>query len=178
MKKERIGQLLDLIGIPVLIAVLGLILLFNPDSATALFAKVLGWILVIGGAGKAISMAGKPSGTKGLIGAAICIILGVVLLTRPLLIAEGGGRIVGILLVARGSNDLRKSSFQQAKVLAIVTMVVGAVLILTPLSLTRTLMRLAGVVVAVIGIVNIVEKLQEMKLLEAGSDSNIIDADE
>lgn len=178
MKKERIGQLLDLVGIPVLVTVLGLILLFNPDSAAALVAKIIGWILVIGGAGKAISMAGKSSGARGWAGAAICIILGVVLLKRPLWMAESCGRILGILLVARGFHDLRKSNFQKAKVLAVVTMVAGAVLILTPLSLTRTLMRLAGMVVAVIGAINIVEKLQEMKLLEAGGDPNIIDADE
>lgn len=178
MKKERLGQLLNLIGIPALATVLGLILLFNPDSATALAAKIVGWLLVIGGAGKAISMAGKPVRTTSWIAPAICVILGVVILRYPMLLAEGIGRFLGVLLVGKGASDLRHSNFQKAKVLAIITIVVGAVLILTPLSLTRTLLRLCGVVVAVIGAVNIVEKLQELKLLEQGGDPNIIDADE
>lgn len=178
MKKERIWELLNLVGIPALATVLGLILMFNPDSAAALVAKIVGWLLVIGGAGKAISMAGKPSRPLGWIGAAVCVILGVVLLRYPMLLAEGIGRFLGLLLVIRGASDLRHSNLQKAKILAIVTIVVGAVLLLMPLTLTRTVLRLCGVVVAVIGVINIVEKLQEMKLLESGSEQKIIDADE
>lgn len=184
MKQERIMEYLKLIAIPGLVTVLGLILSVNPDSATVLVAKVIGWVLVIFGAVKAVSiatssMAAKTTGTAvGWIWAAAAVILGVLILNDPLLLAESIGRFLGILLVVRGGSDLKKSAHQKARTLAIVTLAVGIVLILMPMTLTRAILRLCGLVVAVIGIVNIVEKLQEMKLLEEGSNPNIIDADE
>ena len=179
MKKDRIMKLLNLVGIPVLATVLGLLLLINPDSATVMVAKALGWLLVIFGAGKAISMANKHTGTTGgWIVAAANVIIGVLVLKNPLLLAESLGKFLGILLVIRGVGDLRRSNYQKAKILAIVTLIVGAVLILMPMILTRTILRLCGLVVAVIGIVNIVEKLQEVKRLEDGRRPDIIDAEE
>lgn len=180
MKKEQVKKYINLFGIPLLTTVLGLILLFNPDSATALIAKIVGWLLVVTGAVKAISMADKRtmSNPAGWLLAAVGIILGIVLLRNPLLLAKSIGRFLGILLVIRGGADLRNSVHQKARILAVVTLVVGAVLILMPLTLTHTLLRLCGVVVAAIGIINIVEKLTELKLLENGSDRTIIDADD
>ena len=179
MKKETVMKYASLFGIPVLTTVIGLILLANPDSATALVTKMIGWLLVIGGAVKAISAANRGSGTPGKwIWAAVGIILGVVVLKNPLWLAQVIGRFIGIILVIEGGSDLKKSVHRKAKILAIITLAAGAVLILTPMSLIRTILRLCGAVVTVIGIVNILEKFQEMKLLEAGSDPNIIDADE
>lgn len=178
MKKERLEQYLNLLGIPALAAVCGLIVFFSPEAAAVLVAKIVGWLLVLGGAVKAISMAGKPSRPTSWIAPAIGIILGVVLLRMPMVLATTLGRFLGILLVARGADDLRKSNYSAAKVLGIITVAVGALLILNPLTLTRTVLRLCGAVVAIIGIVNILEKLREMKLLESGGKPNIIDADE
>lgn len=179
MKKERIMELLKLIAIPALVAILGLVLLVNPDSATVMLARAIGWVLVIFGAAKAISMATRHTGTTGgWITAAVCVILGVMILNNPLLLAESIGRFIGILLVIRGGSDLKHSVHQKARVLAVITLVVGLVLIFMPLTLTRTILRLCGLVVAVLGVVNIVEKLQEMKLLGSGERPDIIDADE
>lgn len=180
MKKERIWKLVNVLGIPALATALGLILLFNPDSAAVLVCTILGWLLVLGGAVKAISMAHKHASTPtGWIVSAIGVVLGVLVLKNPLLPVESIGRFLGVLLAIRGINDLRSAGNRKpAFILAIATIAVGAVLLLVPLTLTRAILRLCGVAVAVIGAVNILEKLQEIKLLEAGSDPNIIDADE
>lgn len=180
MKQERIMELFKQIAIPGLVTILGLILSVNPDSAAVLVAKLIGWVLIIIGAVKAISMAtsGNTGKIVSWIWAAAAVILGVLILHDPLLLAESIGRFLGVLLVIRGVDDLRRSNHQKAKILAIVTLAVGGVLILMPMALTRAILRLCGLVVAVIGIVNIVEKLQEMKLLESGEKPDIIDADE
>lgn len=180
MKKGTVMKYVNMFGIPVLTAVLGLILLMNPDSATALVARIIGWLLVIGGAVTAISMADRNarSGAGRWIAAAVCVILGVMVLKNPLWLAASIGRFLGILLVIRGGSDVKNSVHQKAKLLALVTLIVGVVLIFMPMTLTRTILRLCGMVVAVIGVVNIMEKIQEMKLLEDGGRPDIIDADE
>ena len=179
MKKDKLMNLINLYGIPVLTVVLGLILLLNPDSATVLVTKVMGWILVVCGAGKAISMATGHTGTVGgWIWAAVGVILGVGILSNPLVLAESLGRLIGIILVIRALGERRNSATRGGKTIALVTLIVGAVLFLTPMTLTRTILRLCGLVIAGIGIAGIVEKLRESRMLESGEKPRIIDADE
>lgn len=179
MKKDKLMNIVNLFGIPALTAVLGLILLLSPDTATALVTKVIGWILVVCGAGKAISMAtGHTGSVSGWVWAAVGVILGVGILSRPLILAESLGRLIGILLVIRALSDRRSSVTRGGKTIAMITLIVGAVLFLMPMTLTRTILRLCGLVVVIIGIVNIVEKLWEVKLLDSGEKPKIIDADE
>lgn len=172
-------DIVNLYGIPVLTVVLGLVLLLSPDAATALVTKVIGWLLVLFGAGKAISMATRHTGTAGgWIWAAVGVVLGVGILSNPLILAESLGRLIGIILVIRALSDGRNSATKGGRTVAIITLVVGAVLFLMPMTLTRTLLRLCGLVVVIVGIVNIVEKFRETKMLESGEKPKIIDADE
>ena len=179
MKKDKLMDILNLLGVPVLTAVLGLILLLSPDTATVLVTKIIGWILVVCGAGKAISMATRHTGTVGgWIWAAIGVVLGVGILSNPLILAESLGRLIGILLVIRALSDRRNSVTQSSKTISMVTLIVGAVLFLMPMTLTRTILRLCGLVIVIIGIVNILEALRTTKRLESGEKKRIIDADE
>ena len=180
MKKATLMKYDKLLGIPALTAVLGLILAANPDSATALITKLLGWLLILGGAVKAVSMADRNTASRpsGWIWTAVFIVLGILLLKKPLILARSLGSLIGILLVIYGGRELRESAHKGGRILSIVLMVVGAILIAMPMSLTRTILRLCGIVVTVISVLSIAEKFREMKLLEGGSDPKIIDADE
>ena len=180
MKKATFMKYVNLLGIPTLTAVLGLILAANPDSAAALITKLMGWLLILGGAVKAVFMADRNSASRpsGWILVAVGIGLGILLLKRPLLLARGLGSFMGILLVIRGGSDLRESTRKGGKLLSVATMAVGAILIAMPMSLTRTILRLCGIVVAVVSILSIAEKLREMKLLEDGGKPPVIDADD
>ena len=179
MKKEKLMNLLNLLGIPVLTAVLGLVLLLTPDAATVLVTKIIGWVLVVFGAGKAISMATRHTGTVGgWIWAAVAVVLGVGILSNPLILAESLGRLIGIILVIRALSDRRNSVTTGGKTIAMVTLIVGAVLFLMPMTLTRTILRICGLVIAVIGIANIVEVLRGSRRLESGEKPKIIDAEE
>lgn len=181
MKKEQIVEIFKLAAIPALVTALGVILVVNPDSATVLVSRILGWAAVAAGAFTAISLANRhAAGSRAAAGwflAAIAVVAGVAILANPLILAEWIGRILGIVLVVSGLANLRESADPKGRSLAIVTLVIGAVLIFLPLTLTRTILRLCGLVVAVIGVVTLIEKLRTHRLLEAG-DPNIIDADE
>ena len=179
MKKDKLMDILNLLGIPVLTAVLGLILLLSPDTATVLVTKIIGWILVVCGAGKAISMATRHAGTVGgWIWAAAGVVLGVGILSNPLILAESLGRLIGILLVIRALSDRRNSVTKGGKTISMVTLIVGAILFLMPMTLTRTILRLCGLVIAIIGIANAAQVLRGTKKLESGEKPKIIDADE
>ena len=65
MKKQDIGLLVRLMLTPVLLAVLGVVLVLRPDSASALIAKVLGWLLVLLGGGTLLSAFLSREGAAG-----------------------------------------------------------------------------------------------------------------
>ena len=185
MKKERILELIPQILVPGLITILGLILMANPDSATVLVSSIIGWALILIGAEKAI---GKLRGRKvygGWLLTFVCCFLGLFIVIQPLALAQILGRAVGIVLIIRGVGDLKDATmakeagrpYKRAQILALVTAGIGFILAALPLTLTRTVLRLCGLVVAAIGTVNILEKLQGKKQIDAG-DPNIIDADE
>ena len=56
---------------PVLLIVLGLILTFSPDSASALIAAILGWVLIIAAIGCGIAAIASP---RGRVGKVLCAI--------------------------------------------------------------------------------------------------------
>ena len=56
MKKHEISALIARFATPVALVVLGLVLLFCPDTASALISKVVGWCLVIAGIVMAVAM--------------------------------------------------------------------------------------------------------------------------
>ena len=76
MKKNDIASLLSQLAVPLLLMVLGLVLLVNPDSASALIAKILGWGLMIGGIVSAISALTARTGLTGkVLSAIVCFAL-------------------------------------------------------------------------------------------------------
>jgi len=70
--KDTILSVIRLIATPVLLMVLGLILLIHPDSASALVAQILGWVLVIAGVVFAVSAIAGHFDTLGKVLSAVC----------------------------------------------------------------------------------------------------------
>lgn len=176
MKKQQISGLIARFATPAALIVLGLVLLLCPDTASALISKVVGWCLMLAGIIVAVAMVvdSRWSVTKvvsilGLVG------LGRWLMTHPLAWAAWGGRIVGVLLLLRGIRDFTQSSLTQGKVLSAATAVLGVVLILLPMTASRLVFSLCGLVVLVVGCSMFAERIWERRYLE-GDDPNIIDA--
>ena len=177
MKKNDILSFLKMIATPVLLMLLGLILIIHPDSASALAAKILGWALVAVGVGFGIAAVASPVGTAGKVLSAIaCLALGIWLVRNPLMLAAGLGRFVGILLAIRGVRDIGEASRSHNGMLpAIVTTVLGAVLIALPMTTSRVVLGLCGLLVLIVGIAMLADRLKKRRLLPP-NDDNIIDA--
>lgn len=178
MNTNKLKNLFNTFGFPATMILVGIILLVSPDSATALVFQLIGWILVIAGAAKAISMAMNraASRTGDWIWAAVCIAAGVFLLKNPLILSNLLGGFLGILMVIEGSQDLRTPG--KNRLLAIITVVAGAALVLLPRTLVNTLLNLCGIVLIVVGILNLLDRLHSYKQLEDPEKPAIIDADE
>lgn len=177
MKKHDIQRLIYQLASPVGLILLGLVLTFSPDTASALIAKVLGWCIFLVGIGFGVAAVVTRTGTAGkVIGAAVCIGLGGFLLKNPLVLAAGIGRLLGILVAIRGVREIVLSNRNgHGRILAIVTTLVGVVLAVLPMTTSRLVFSVCGVVVLLIGVVMLVDRLKERRYLEDG-DPNIIDA--
>ena len=164
-------------GFTVLLMVLGLILLIHPDSASALVAQILGWVLVIAGVVFAVSAIAGHFDTLGkVLSAVCCFAVGAWLLRNPLMLAAGLGRLAGILLVVRGIQDILNASRYHYGILpAVITTILGAVLIALPMTTSRVVISLCGLLVLIVGVAILVDRLKNRRPKEP-AESDIIDA--
>lgn len=177
MKKDAVFSVIRMILAPVLVIVLGLVLIFNPDSASALISRVLGWILICIGVGIGISAVVNTSGRIGKgIAAVLFAVAGGWLVNNPLALAAWIGRIIGVLLIIDGLQDianLRKAG--RRFLMPLIATVVGVILVVMPMATSRLVFTLCGIVVLVIGVGMLLERLKGKKRLTEPKD-DIIDA--
>ena len=177
MKKHDILPLLYQLASPVLVMLLGLILLISPDTASVLISKILGWCLNLVGVGIGIWAIVDRKGAVGKgIAAVLCVCTGGWLISHPLLLAAGIGRFLGILIAIRGIRDwMLARNRGTGNGLAVITTVVGAVLILLPMTTSRLVFCICGLVILAIGAAMLVQRLKEHRYLPSGK-KDIIDA--
>ncbi len=187
MKNYSPAQLINMLAMPVLTVVLGLILLLSPDSASALVGQVLAWVTILAavalGAGSIFGSASQRSGRT--VAAVVCGAVGVWMLINPLFLASIIGRVLGLYLLLRGLQDGRahfrlsdgKPVFSPGLVLAAITTVIGLVLILVPLATSRVLFSVIGIVMICVGVAEGIDRIRGRNLLAEGSDPNIIDVE-
>ena len=176
MKKHQISEFVSRFATPVVLIVLGLVLIFCPDTASALISKVAGWGLLMAGIIVAVAMVVDRnwSVTK-ILTILVLVGLGRWLMAHPLAWAAWGGRIIGALVLLRGIRDFTQSAFTQGKMLSALTALLGLVLLLMPMTASRMVFSLCGVVVLAIGGGMLAERIWEKKNGE-DDDPNIIDA--
>lgn len=177
MKKQDFFALIKLLLAPVLVMILGLVLIVNPDSASALIAKVIGWIIILTGIGFGVSAIFNEQSRIGKgIAAVILAMVGGWLVNNPLALAAWIGRIIGILLIIDGIEDITQLKKQGMTFrMPLIITIVGAVLVLMPMTTSRLVFTLCGIVVLVVGIAMLLDRLKGKKQLNAPKD-DIIDA--
>lgn len=176
MKKHQISEIVARFATPVALVALGLVLLFCPDMASALISKVAGWGLMLAGIVVAVAIVVDSNwAVSRILTALACMLLGRWLMTHPLAWAAWGGRIVGVLLLLRGIRDFTQSVLPQGRVLSVVTALLGVMLILLPMTASRLVFSLCGIVILAVGAGMFVERIWERRNGE-GDDPNIIDA--
>ena len=153
----------------------GLVLTFNPEGATVLVTKLVGWALVIICAAKLIKLAvgnrlhwGRDAFYSGA-----CMCVGVILLAKPMIIANLIGRTIGIILMVWGLTAMKDG---RSKLTAVITVAAGLALVCIPASLTNALLALCGIIMVAIAVMNIVSNVKERKRIAGREDPNIIDA--
>lgn len=177
MKKNPVWNLLCQLASPVAVMLLGLLLVVSPDSASVLIARLLGWGLTVVGIGFGIAaILDRDHAVRKGVTAVLFACMGGWLTANPLLLAAWIGRIIGVLIAIRGIRDLLISGYYgYSRILALITTAVGAVLVVLPLTASRLVFSLCGVLVLMLGIGMLTDRLKHRKYLDKG-DSNIIDA--
>lgn len=187
MKKYSPVQLLRMLAVPVATVLLGLILLFSPDTASALVGKILAWCCILAalalGAGAVLGVSAQRS--HRVTWAVICFAAGVWMLLNPLVVAKFLGRVLGIALMIRGGQsaveNIRyqggKLVFSRGLLIAAVTVAIGMVLVVLPLASSRMLFSVLGIILICVGVAEGFDRLRGPKLLDEGQNPNIIDVE-
>lgn len=161
---------------PAAMIALGVILIFNPDAASALIGKLLGWALFAAGICCGVSASSTRS-VRSWIWAALLVLSGIAMISRPLQLARNLGRIVGILLALKGGQDLADARrYQRSPAAALCCLAVGIVLIVLPLTASRLFFSACGLVTAILGIVMLLNSIRGEQTGSSNDDPNIIDA--
>ena len=176
MKMEFI--LNKLLG-PVILIVLGLILIVSPDSASALIANIVGWVLIAVAIGCGIA---AVVSSRGRVGKVICAIVFAIgggwLHSHPLMLASTIGRFCGLFLWINSIQTIRTNrKIGRRAILPWITAVVGfSLFFIIPLSISRFVFSLCGVVILVAGVAMLLDNLKPGKRLQDPENPDIIDA--
>lgn len=171
MKRKNIPEAVRHLAMPVTLMVFGLLLLVFPDSASVIIAYGVGGILLLAGIIMGIG-ALLDRRLSQIFWTLVCLSLGTTLVGNPLLLARNVGHFLGILLAIEGGSCLRKGS----RTFGTVLLAAAAVLVFSPMTLSRLLFSLCGAVVLIIGAVMLLSRLKQLRYLPQGKDRNIIDA--
>lgn len=171
MNRRNIDSLLQLYATPALLLLLGFVLVFHPDSASALLARICGWVLIAVGAGLMYTgvTGGKVQVVK-VVSALACLYIGGWILRNPLRLAEAFGRIAGILLVLRSLQDVSDAHKKSGGL----TLIIGIALFLLPKTASRLVFILCGVAALAAGGLMLADRIRRNRLTPP--DDSIIDA--
>ena len=178
MKKQDIFSLVQLLLVPVLLILLGLILVVNPDSASALISRLLGYALVLGAVCTGLTAVLVKSGriSRGIAAVTLAIVGGW-LIAHPLWLAAWISRFLGIIIALNVLPDLWYAVKQKRNCLFhVLAAAVGVGLILLPMTASRLVFTLCGIAVLAIGGIMFIDRIRGRRWLTERDDPNIIDA--
>jgi uncharacterized membrane protein HdeD (DUF308 family) len=187
MKKYTPAQLVRMLAAPALMVLLGLVLLFSPDTASALVGKMVAWCCLLAAAALGVGVIRGDSASRNnrITWVVVFFAAGIWMLMNPLTIARILGRLLGIALLIRGgqkiSGELQnhggKIVVSPGFAVAAVTVIAGLILVVLPLATSRLVFNLVGIVLICVGIAQGMDNIRGSRLLEEGSDPNIIDVE-
>lgn len=149
---------------PGLTVLLGLILLFRPDSITGAIGTVFGFAVALVGCAMLVSFFfGHTRDGLRLAGAIILMVLGFSIIQRPLALTSQIGRFIGILLMLQSVRQLTGEVTVRSKSMSVVSGIVGLVLMLVPVSSSRLLISGCGLVVLLVGLGLMLDKWKSDK---------------
>lgn len=168
----------------VIMIVVGILLAIKPDLASAAVSAVLGWMLILAGVAALLAGFVGKLGLRPILMGAFLLICGSWLHRNPLMIASIIGTLLGILALSQGMGALRDAlcikrrggSWVPNGLLAALMLLLGLRLILSPLTVSRLVMTVAGIIMVICGACNLAAHNRALRCIQ--EDSGIIDADE
>lgn len=162
----------------------GVILVLRPDTASALIAALAGWAMIAVGVAALICGFTGAMGGGSILSGAVLLLAGTWLHRNPLMIASVLGFVVGFAVLRQGiraMGDAQRSKrcggfWIPGAVLAVVELLAGVRLILSPLSISRMVLSVGGVVLIVCGACSLVAHYKRIRYIPPSD--GIIDADE
>ena len=170
MKKKDMQSMVRLMLTPVLMVILGIVLVVRPDSASALVGKVLGWVLLVVGIGLLVeSIAVKELTTSRILFVVVAAALGLWLVRNPLRLAAALGRVAGLLILVRAVQDIINAArWKCGMKYALLSAIIGGLLILLPMTTSRAVWVIVGLLVIAVGVLMAIDRLKPGKLLGDG----------
>ena len=178
MRKYTPMQLVRLLAVPALTVMMGLILLLSPDTASVLVGKLLGWVFLL--MAPVDFFSSRAAGKKSILRPLFIALIGLWVLANPLSITKMLGRILGLAFLIWGINSFRRTDRQPGSLRTLAAgavTVLGIVLFLLPMTASRLVLGIAGIVIIAIGVTDGYDRLRGKKRLEGGDDPNIIDVE-
>lgn len=138
---------------PALTIILGIVLIFKPETLTSTIAWCIGFVIALTGAGKLIQFFSRQGkNIWHLLGAIVLLILGFSILKNPVSLEKRVSQVIGILLLLQAVRSYLDPIAAHEKASSIAMGIMGAVLLLVPLSVPRLVVSVCGVVVLALGI--------------------------
>ncbi len=173
----------------IILMLFGLILIIFPDFGSKTVAGIIAWILMgLGTVGLVAGVLSWPMfGFGMLVGSGISLAVGFYILQNPLSLASILGILLGAFLTVQGlgalGDTLRLRRNGQlwgiGLVWSIVTLLLGLVLIFSPMTTSRIVMTVTGIVMMVCGGVNLYTHTKASPYIHSKQGrGTIIDADE
>lgn len=174
MENLSLKQRCQLLLTPVLMILLGVILLVRPDSASALVGTVLGWVLIAVGAVCALyAVKMRDLIILRALPAIACFAVGVWMLRHPLALAAALGRIAGLLIALQGVQDIINARRWNCGMRwAVIAVAVGVLLVLVPMTASRLVLGICGLVLIALGGV---EGWARIRMGNSGGESIVLD---
>ena len=150
-------------GLLALMVMAGLILTLNPDGAEVLITRLLGLVLVIPSTTKLVipAIRKKPVLPREWLVNGVLIAFGVVMLAKPLLLADAICHVFCAGVVLWGIEQLPLGKFHLGTAMYILC---ALVLISMPRPLTPRFLVLVGIVLLIISVIKILAKARRRKM--------------
>lgn len=176
MKKKQWLSLLEMLLGPSLLIVLGLILVISPDSATVLVEKIIAWALILLGTSLALKNLLQPLTRRvgQIVLAAVVLVLGLYVIANPTVISRSISTALGLFICFQ-AIDLRDHG-KNMSMGSFVVCILGLILVFVPMTLSKVLFVIVGIVCLALGVIEIVDRLMRCGRLPRG-DGDVIDVD-
>ncbi len=193
---DRIQRIFSSIRLSsVLLVLIGVVLLIRPDFGSKAVTLTLGWgLLIAGGIGVASSIFSHMAFGYGSMGSSLMMLLmGIMIVSRPLMLASLFGVVIGLYLVFSGigsfmdAGRLRRNGqgWIFGMIWGSVSVAVGAYLIISPMASSRFVMSVAGIIMIACGVGSVLthaklarfseEQQNSCGFYRSDDDDNIID---